>query len=342
MAIDYNKLNIRTKDGVIQNIKELCDNIDSIDINNIDINDFNYLESLSNKLANDNNSENLYVNEELLVNHLHELLVKYYIERENYTPEFLIPIIKIYNKKLNNLELLKNNNYLYFVYQTTDDIRVLDISNQSTLANIIKYNIKTFITSSSDIVFNLINKTIPDIKFNISMNDDVINYAKTFDLNDKIYEGKDSKGNIIYKIGNGLVSDNNGTINFIYKQKSFDEQNRVVNSKIEYKKNRHKNFDIKDFNFLRDKIYNGENLEVDEEKRFNFELNYLINTMSLRERRNDTDSIEYTSLEEYMEPLVERYNNNDDRLTNSDISIISKYLRNKERKGNQRVLFKKE
>lgn len=341
MAIDYNKLNIRTKDGVIQNIKELCDNIDSIDINNIDINDFNYLESLSNKLANDNNSENLYVNEELLVNHLHELLVKYYIERENYTPEFLIPIIKIYNKKLNNLELLKNNNYLYFVYQTTDDIRVLDISNQSTLANIIKYNIKTFITSSSDIVFNLINKTIPDIKFNISMNDDVINYAKTFDLNDKIYEGKDSKGNIIYKIGNGLVSDNNGTINFIYKQKSFDEQNRVVNSKIEYKKNRHKNFDIKDFNFLRDKIYNGENLEVDEEKRFNFELNYLINTMSLRERRNDTDSIEYTSLEEYMEPLVERYNNNDDRLTNSDISIISKYLRNKERKGNQRVLFKK-
>lgn len=234
MAIDYNKLNIRTREGVIQNIKELCDYIDSIDIYSMDIDDFNYIESLANKLANDNNSENLYTNEESLVDHLHKLLVKYYIEIENYTPEFLIPIIKIYNKKLYNIDLLKNEKYIYFVYQTDNDIKVIDVGNQNTLTNIIKYNIDTFIKCSGDIIFNLITKTLHDIKFNISMNDDIINYAKTFELNDKIYEGRDSKGNIIYKIGNGLVKDDNGTINFVYKQKNVE--NKVIDSKEEYNK----------------------------------------------------------------------------------------------------------
>lgn len=234
MAIDYNKLNIRTREGVIQNIKELCDYIDSIDIYSMDIDDFNYIESLANKLANDNNSENLYTNEESLVDHLHKLLVKYYIEIENYTPEFLIPIIKIYNKKLYNIDLLKNEKYIYFVYQTDNDIKIIDVGNQNTLTNIIKYNIDTFIKCSGDIIFNLITKTLHDIKFNISMNDDIINYAKTFELNDKIYEGRDSKGNIIYKIGNGLVKDDNGTINFVYKQKNVE--NKVIDSKEEYNK----------------------------------------------------------------------------------------------------------
>jgi hypothetical protein len=70
MSSNFRDFEIETVNGKIQNVSSLCSYIRST---KIEADDLPYLETLCNKLANDDSSNNMYTNEYPLVDALHEV-----------------------------------------------------------------------------------------------------------------------------------------------------------------------------------------------------------------------------------------------------------------------------
>lgn len=318
MAIDFNKFNIETKNNSILNIKDLCDYIKSVNITSSDI---SYLESLANKLSNDDNSENLYSNEYSLVNALHEVILKYYIEHDNYDGKLVFETLKVYNKNINNIDLKNIDNHDYIIFDESNDLRILYVDSIDKIVKVSLNNLSNVVCANENDFFNIFSKVINELKFYESNNEEIKRIETDFNLNSKIYECN-INGIYFYKIKNGLLIKNNDLINTI-KEPDMNDENKVVDySKYRGYKNKDNGI-VNDFNYLRKKV----DLTNDEEERFFHDTSYLINTMTRRYKNDESDNFESNSLKEYMDSLINNYYN-DRELSENELGLVSRYLDN--------------
>lgn len=320
MSSNFRDLKIETKDGKILNVSSLCDAIKNTKIE--DDTDLYYLETLCNKLANDDYNENLYTNEHPIVDVLHEKLLKYYINEMDFTLDDSLEILKVYNKDFNDIHKIEYNNTSYLLYDKKDDIRLLSFKSDQDLLDIIKNNTGMFVKNNIKLIFDQQYKNIKEVVFKEDNDKELLDYNETFDVGDTLYKGIDINNNNLYKIKNGLyVKDNNNLLTLFAPTLTNDEL---------YKEKRKVNgFDIDDFYVLSDKFKNNDYMEEDEIKRLYHEVKYLIDTM--HRRKSDDELTE--ALNDYMDNLIKIYDNYPDGLTKDDIDNIKEYNKNNGRKA---------
>ena len=314
MSSNFSDFRIETKDGKILNVSELCDAIKST---KLDEEDIPYLETLCNKLAYDDYRDNEYTNEYKIVDTLHEVLLRFYIDNNDFGLDETIEVLKVYNKDFNDIHKLAYNNTYYLLFDNKDNIRLLSFKKEQDMLNSIYNNIKLFVTSNIKILFDQSYKGIKEIDFHKSTDVDLKELNETFTLSDSIYEGKDINNNTLYNIKNGLYAKENGEILTLYTP-TLNEINNVNTHNIK------DGFDIDEFYKLTDKFKHNEYMEQEDIDKLYFEVRYLINTM--QRRKQDDELTE--ALDEYMKDILTIYDNYPDGLSKEDRKNVIDYRKN--------------
>ena len=324
MSSNFRDFEIETVNGKIQNVSSLCDYIKNT---LIVPDDLPYLESLCNKLANDDSSNNIYTNEYPLVDTLHEVLLEYYIKNYKFDLDQIIDVLEVYNKVFLNIDKKIIDGITYILFDRYDSIDVIPIKDNKLFIDLVLTNLKTFVAGSFDEIFDLMNVTLHSVEFTETNDKDMIEYAETFDLDDKVYTGIDQFGNHLYRIKNGCFRKNGEDIESIV-QPTFVDKQEHNEYKVISKNKKYSGFDLNDFITLRDKAMVGDLADEVEVQRFYFEVRYLINTMNKRSKQ-DTDETE--ALDIYMNSLLTIYDNHRDLLTPADKRNVQNYLDNKKK-----------
>ena len=216
MATNFRDFEIVSKDGRIQNIRELCNFVENTPI---EPDDLSLLETLCNKLANDDYYLNNYTNEYPLVDSLHVVLLDYYIREFDFDIDQIIDILYIYNKAFDVVTKIRYDGLIYLVIDKGNDVEVFDIKNDIDFINLLstKNNIRTFVAGKIENIANLLRTKIHAIKFD-KTNDGILNeYASNFDIADDVYYGKDLNDNMVYKIKNGLFLKNGKDVSLLHE-----------------------------------------------------------------------------------------------------------------------------
>ena len=326
MASNFNDIEIVSVKGRIQNIKEIINELNTKPILDGDV---RTLESLANKLANDNICDNQFENEEALVDVLHEKLLLYYINTYNFNLEHIIDTIKVFNKKIKDINQIKYDGLLYLIADYREDIDVVSIDDEKKFIDVVSKNPSTFVKGNIKAIFNLLKNNLTSIDFNQSLDNEVKAYANTFNINYQIFYGKDQNNNRLFKIKNGLIVKTKDGLNTLLQPTFEDMEN--THKVVEVKKN-YQEFDLRDFIHLRNRVLNQVEMTDDEQARFYYEVRFLINTMS---RRSDLkEDPMKDALGEYMNPLVNIYNTSQDVLSENDQRNVIDYLNNKKKISN--------
>ena len=323
MASNFSRLNIETIDGKIQNVSSLCDYIKSTVILEDDV---GLLESLANKLANDNNRDNLYINEEPIVDVLHARLLGYYIDTYKFDMYQILDTIEVFNKKVKDIKRIKYNNLLYIVIDNKDDIDVICIKDETAFIELVKNNLDTLVKGNISDVYELLKNNLFNVSFSESNDEEISTYRDTFNIDNKIYYGKDIKNNQLYKIKNSLLVKGKDGINVLL-QPTFEELDN--NHKVISAKEKYQSFDLEDFKHLSNRVLNQVEMTDDEVARFYYEVRFLINTMVKRDEHDEKELRE--ALDTYMEPLVNIFNTSKDVLSENDQRNVIDYLGNKKK-----------
>ena len=319
MASNFSKLNIETVNGKIQNVSSLCDYIKSTEVLDDDV---SLLESLANKLANDNNTDNNYTNEEPLVYALHAKLLEYYINTYNFDIDQVLDTIEVFNKDFKNVRRIKYNGNFYLIYNRINDIDVICINDENKFLELVLNNLEIIVSKPNEKIYELFKNNLNAIDFIESTDEEVIEYSQTFGIDNKVYFGKDVDGNHFYKLKNAFITKNDDGINVLLNP-TFEEDNKY---KVVQAKERYQSFDLEDFKHLSNRVLNQIEMTDDETARFYYEVRFLINTMIKRDEIGETELKE--ALDKYMEPLVNIYNITEDVLSENDQRNVIDYLNN--------------
>ncbi len=325
MSSNFRDFTIESVGGKIQNVSSLCSFIKSTLIEEDDI---PYLETLRNKLANDDNYNNSYTNEYPIVEVLNEELLKYYIKHDNCDMDYILEILEVYNKSFIYLDKIKYDGLVYLIYDQEDDIDVISVDNEKKFIDLVLTNTNTFVSKSLKEVFNLMKSSLYKIDFKETTDDIVQEYVDKFNIEYPMYSGKDQKNNKLYKVKNGLFVRHKEELTTLITptlvEKDKHEELRVIKKNKKYA-----SFDLNEFIDLRDRVLDSEVTDESELEKFYFQVRYLINTMS---RRQDGEDIEYTdALDVYMNRLLQIYKNNPSLLSKENIINVETYLVNRDK-----------
>lgn len=314
MALNYDLFNLKTKDRVILNTAQLCAYLKNATLSEYDI---SFLESLRNKLTNDNVNNDAYANEDDLLEAINEVLLKYYIDHSKMDKYELLDNILKFNKNLDNINIITNHNhkYLCYVHDGTND--VISIKETDDLVGIIKKNISSFVRCDSKCLFKSLSSDLFKVLFNSSKNSVVKDYASNFSISEDIYVGKDAYNEDIYRVGNGLVRIENDEIETVVLPSIVipdDEINKDAKENV-------KNSELNEFIRLEDKYRDGNSLLPNEISFFINKLDELIEGMGNRPK----DSEESIVLDDYMKNLLQVYHDNKVMLSNEDLRVIHDY-----------------
>jgi hypothetical protein len=321
MSSNFKNFRIETIDGKIQNVSSLCSYINDTDIEEEDL---PYLESLRNKLANDDQSLNKYVNEYPLVDSLEEKLLEYYINHYHYDMDNIIDLLEIYNHEFLNMEKIKYNGLVYLINDKDSDIDVIVVKHEKDFIKLVLDNLNTFIASDIDTIFELLASKLFRVEFVESIDPAIVEYANTFNISHTAYYAKDIDGNRLFKIKNGLLVKYKDDISTLLTPSLVTKEENTT-KKIINKNKKYKSFDLEDFITLRDKMLNGEITSEVELQRFYYEVRYLINSMN---KKDDTLNDE---LDIYMNNITHIYDTHPEVLTKADKRNVESYLTNKEK-----------
>lgn len=323
MATNYKDFHIETKDGRILNLKDLCNFVENTPITPDDL---PFVQSLCNKLANDDTYSNKYVNEYPLVDVMHKVLLEYYIKEYNFDMAEVLDTLFIFNKEaFTDIDRLSFDGIIYLIYDKNNDIDVINIRDEKEFIDFVLANLRIVVSGTSEEIFKALKQSLPYLRFNVVDDSLMNNYAQRFDISDSVYFAKDINGNNIYKIKNGLFIKNGKDVSTIIEPTFLaDEEKRE--QKVVAKNKKYKEFDLEDFITLKDKTLNGEALETDEIRRFYYEVRYLINTMGKRTREDREIT---KALDEYMEEINKIYLTHPDLLTDDDRNNYEDYSRNR-------------
>lgn len=314
MSSNFSDFRIETKDGKILNVSELCNAIKSTKIEEEDI---PFLETLCNKLAYDDYRDNEYTNEYKIVDVLHEVLLKYYIDNNGLGLDEVIEVLKVYNKEFNNIHKLSFNNTYYLLFDNRDNIRLLSFKSEDDMLKNIYNNISLFIRNNIKIIFDQAFKGVKELELTISHDKDLMELNETFSLSDKVYEGKDINNNTLYNIKNGLYVKDNGELLTLYTP-TLNEFNRTDNHRIK------DGFDLDEFYILTDKFKKNEYMEKEDIDKLYYEVRYLINTMQRRKKDDELSE----ALDEYMKDILQIYDNYPEGLSKEDKKNVIDYRKN--------------
>jgi hypothetical protein len=321
MSSNFKNFRIETIDGKIQNVSSLCSYINDTDIEEEDL---PYLESLRNKLANDDQSLNKYVNEYPLVDSLEEKLLEYYINHYHYDMDNIIDLLEIYNHEFLNMEKIKYNGLVYLINDKDSDIDVIVVKHEKDFIKLVLDYLNTFIASDIDTIFELLASKLFRVEFVESIDPAIVEYANTFNISHTAYYAKDIDGNRLFKIKNGLLVKYKDDISTLLTPSLVTKEENTT-KKIINKNKKYKSFDLEDFITLRDKMLNGEITSEVELQRFYYEVRYLINSMN---KKDDTLNDE---LDIYMNNITHIYDTHPEVLTKADKRNVESYLTNKEK-----------
>ena len=324
MSSNFRDFEIETVDGKIQNVSSLCSYIKST---LIEPDDLPYLESLCNKLANDDNSNNQYSNEYPLVDTLHEVLLEYYIKNYGFDLDQIIDVLEVYNKAFININKKMYDEHIYILFDRYDDIDLVSVKDEKHFIDLVLANLKTFVAGSFEEIFDLMCTVLNKVEFKETVDDEINEYKETFDIDSKTYHGNDIYGHDIYKIKNGIFIKNGNELDTLVTPSLMDREEHIEHKVVSINK-KYQGFDLEDFITLRDKAMSGDLEDEVEVQRFYYEVRYLINTMS---KRRGLDSEESEALDKYMESLIQIYDNHRDILTPADKRNVQNYLDNKKK-----------
>ena len=314
MSSNFRDFKIETKDGKILNVSELCNAIKSIKIEDEDV---AYLETLCNKLAYDDYRDNEYTNEYKIVDTLHEVLLRFYIDNNDFGLDETIEVLKVYNKDFNDIHKLAYNSTYYLLFDNKDSIRVLSFKKEEDMLNIIYDNIKSFVKNNIKLIYDQTYKGIKEVEFKESHDNTLKELNETFSLSDTVYEGKDINNNTLYNIKNGLYVKDNNELLTLYTP-TLNEINSVNTHKVK------DGFDIDEFYRLTDKFKKNEYMEQEDIDKLYFEVRYLINTMQRRKKDDELSE----ALDEYMKDILQIYDNYPEGLSKEDKKNVIDYRKN--------------
>ena len=321
MSSNFKDFRIETVNGKIQNVSSLCSYIKKT---NIEEEDLPYLESLRNKLANDDSSVNVFVNEYPIVDSLEEKLLEYYINNYHYDMDNIIDLLEIYNHEFLNMEKIKYDGLVYLINDLDHDIDVITIKDEKVFINLVLNNLNTFIAKDINTIFNLLSTKLNRLEFVESIDPAIVEYAETFDISHKAYYAKDINGNRLFKIKNGLLVKHGDSISTLLTPSLVTREENTT-KKIVNKNKKYKAFDLDDYITLRDKMLDGDMTSEEELQRFYYEVRYLINSM------NKKDNILNEELDVYMENITHIYDTHPEVLTKADRRNVQAYLENKKK-----------
>jgi hypothetical protein len=324
MSSNFRDFEIETVDGKIQNVSSLCSYIKST---LIEPDDLPYLESLCNKLANDDSSNNVYTNEYPLVDTLHEVLLEYYIKNYGFDLDQVIDVLEVYNKAFINIDKKMYDEHIYILFDRYDDMDIVPVKDEKQFIDLVLTNLKTFVAGSFEEIFELMDRTLQAVDFNETEDEQISDYKETFDIDSETYHGVDTFKHDIYKIKNGIFIKNGSELDTLVTPTLMDREEHIEHKVVSINK-KYQGFDLEDFVTLRDKAMSGDLEDEAEVQRFYYEVRYLINTMS---KRDGLDSEETEELDIYMESLIQIYNNHKDILTPADKRNVQNYLDNKKK-----------
>ena len=324
MSSNFRDFEIETVDGKIQNVSSLCSYIKSTQI---EPDDLPYLESLCNKLANDDSSNNIYTNEYPLVDTLHEVLLEYYIKNYGFDLDQVIDVLEVYNKAFINIDKKMYDEHIYILFDRYDDMDIVPVKDEKQFIDLVLTNLKTFVAGSFEEIFELMDRTLQAVDFNETADDEISDYKETFDIDSETYHGVDTFKHDIYKIKNGIFIKNGSELDTLVTPTLMNREEHIEHKVVSINK-KYQGFDLEDFVTLRDKAMSGDLEDEAEVQRFYYEVRYLINTMS---KRDGLDSEETEELDIYMESLIQIYNNHKDILTPADKRNVQNYLDNKKK-----------
>ena len=323
MSSNFRDFTIESVGGKIQNVSSLCSYIKNTPIESEDI---PYLESLRNKLANDNRYNDIYLNEEQIVNVLEEELLKYYIKNDNFGLDNIINLLDIYNESFIYLDKVKYDGLTYLIHDEENDIDVVSVSDEQRFIDLVLTNASIFANKSLNEIFTLMKQSLKSITFSESTDETAVAYADKFNIDYPIYEGYDINGNKIFKIKNGLfIKRDNELISLLSPTLVKDEEHKDL--RVIKKNKKYSSFDLDEFIDLRDRVLDCDVTDKQELEKFYFQVRYLINTMN---RRTHGEDPEYTeALDEYMDSLIRIYESHPDLLSKSDTTNVKAYLNNR-------------
>ena len=324
MSSNFRDFEIETVDGKIQNVSSLCSYIKSTQI---EPDDLPYLESLCNKLANDDSSNNIYTNEYPLVDTLHEVLLEYYIKNYGFDLDQVIDVLEVYNKAFINIDKKMYDEHIYILFDRYDDMDIVPVKDEKQFIDLVLTNLKTFVAGSFEEIFELMDRTLQAVDFNETADDEISDYKETFDIDSETYHGVDTFKHDIYKIKNGIFIKNGSELDTLVTPTLMNREEHIEHKVVSINK-KYQGFDLEDFVTLRDKAMSGDLEDEAEVQRFYYEVRYLINTMS---KRDGLDSEETEALDVYMESLIQIYDNHRDILTPADKRNVQNYLDNKKK-----------
>ena len=324
MSSNFRDFKIETIDGKIQNVSSLCDYIRNTQIVSDDL---PYLESLCNKLANDDSCNNIYTNEYPLVDALHEVLLEYYIKNYKFDVDQIIDVLEVFNKAFLNIDKKSVDDITYIIFDRYDSVDIIPLKDNKLFIDLVLTNLKTFVAGSFDEIFDLMNTVLHAVEFTETNDEDINDYAESFDIAERAYSGVDQYGNHLYRIKNGCFRKNGESIDAIVSP-TFIDRKEHNEYKVVAKNKKYSGFELDDFIALRDKAMVGDLEDETEVQRFYFEVRYLINTMNKR-RNQDTEETE--ALDVYMNSLMTIYDNHRDLLTPADKRNVQNYLDNKKK-----------
>lgn len=324
MSSNFRDFEIETVDGKIQNVSSLCSYIKSTQI---EPDDLPYLESLCNKLANDDSSNNIYTNEYPLVDTLHEVLLEYYIKNYGFDLDQVIDVLEVYNKAFINIDKKMYDEHIYILFDRYDDMDIVPVKDEKQFIDLVLTNLKTFVAGSFEEIFELMDRTLQAVDFNETEDEQISDYKETFDIDSKTYHGVDTFKHDIYKIKNGIFIKNGSELDTLVTPTLMNREEHIEHKVVSINK-KYQGFDLEDFVTLRDKAMSGDLEDEAEVQRFYYEVRYLINTMS---KRDGLDSEETEALDVYMESLIQIYDNHRDILTPADKRNVQNYLDNKKK-----------
>ncbi len=322
MSSNFRDFKIESVGGKIQNVSSLCSYIKNT---NILPEDIAYLESLRNKLANDDLYKDVYTNEYPIVDVLQEKLLVYYITKENFELSEIISILEVYNKSFSSIDVVNHDGLTYFVFDYDTDIEVVCLNDPKRFIELVKNNANTFANKNISSAFSIMRDALYECVFKEDIDDVLSDYANRFNIDYPIYSAKDMNGNKIYKLKNGLFTKNGNELFTLITptlvDKKDNEQMKVVNKNKKYK-----SFDLNEFISLRDKMLDSELVEEQDIEQLYYQVRYLINTMN---RRTNGEDEEYSeALDVYMNRLAQINDIQPDMLSDADKSLLNDYNKN--------------
>ena len=324
MSSNFRDFEIETVHGKIQNVSSLCSYIRST---KIEADDLPYLETLCNKLANDDSSNNTYTNEYPLVDALHEVLLEYYIKNYEFDIDQIIDVLEVYNKVFINIDKKLYDDHYYILFDRYDDMDIVPVKDEKQFIDLVLNNLLVFVSGSFEEIFELMDRELGAVEFEESTDKNINDYKDTFDIDKETYKGTDIYGHVLYKIKNGIFIENDNELDTLVTPTLLDKQEHIEHKVVSINK-KYQGFDFEDFITLRDKAMSGDLEDEAEVQRFYYEVRYLINTMS---KRNGLDSEETEALDVYMQSLIQIYDNHRDILTPADKRNVQNYLDNKKK-----------